>query len=48
MQNIGVVHKMEKDPNYKKQGGEVGLLNILEELPLEKLSNYIFFTTTRT
>jgi len=35
-------NKMEKDPNYKNKEEEVGLLKYLEELPSEKLSNYIF------
>ena len=34
--------KMESDPNYKNKEEEVGLLNYLEELPSEKLSNYLF------
>ncbi|MGW9687039.1 FG-GAP-like repeat-containing protein [Flagellimonas sp. 2504JD1-5] len=34
--------KMENDPNYKNKEEEVGLLNYLEELPSEKLSNYMF------
>ena len=34
--------KMENDPNYKNKEEEVGLLKYLEELPSEKLSNYIF------
>ena len=35
-------NKMENDPAYKDKEEEVGLLNYLEELPSEKLSNYIF------
>ena len=35
-------NKMENDPNYKNKEEEVGLLTYLEELPSEKLSNYIF------
>lgn len=35
-------NKMENDPNYKNKEEEVGLLKYLEELPSEKLSNYIF------
>ncbi|WP_420320020.1 VCBS repeat-containing protein [Flagellimonas sp.] len=34
--------KMENDPNYKNKEEEVGLLNYLNELPSEKLSNYMF------
>ncbi|MRI01478.1 hypothetical protein GH721_13120 [Kriegella sp. EG-1] len=34
--------KMESDPNYKNKEDEVELLNYLEELPSEKLSNYMF------
>ncbi|MEO9891537.1 VCBS repeat-containing protein [Aurantibacter sp.] len=34
--------KMESDPNYKDKEEEVELLNYLEELPSEKLSNYMF------
>jgi hypothetical protein len=34
--------KMESDPNYKGKEEEVGLLKYLEELPSEKLSNYMF------
>ena len=34
--------KMESDPNYKNKEEEVGLLSYLEELPSEKLSNYMF------
>ncbi|NNE78008.1 MAG: VCBS repeat-containing protein, partial [Pricia sp.] len=34
--------KMENDPNYKNKEEEVGLLNYLEQLPSEKLSNYMF------
>ncbi len=34
--------KMENDPNYKNKEEEVGLLKYLEELPSEKLSNYMF------
>ena len=34
--------KMENDPDYKNKEEEVGLLKYLEELPSEKLSNYIF------
>ncbi|WP_240938694.1 VCBS repeat-containing protein [Arenibacter sp. 6A1] len=34
--------KMENDPNYKNKEEEVGLLKYLEQLPSEKLSNYIF------
>ncbi len=35
-------NKMENDPNYKGKEEEVGLLKYLEELPSEKLSNYMF------
>jgi len=35
-------NKMENDPNYKNKEEEVGLLKYLEELPSEKLSNYMF------
>lgn len=35
-------NKMEKDPNYKNKEEEVELLKYLEELPSEKLSNYMF------
>ncbi|MFD0797253.1 VCBS repeat-containing protein [Maribacter chungangensis] len=34
--------KMENDPNYKNKEEEVGLLRYLEELPSEKLANYMF------
>lgn len=34
--------KMENDPNFKNKEEEVGLLNYLEKIPSEKLSNYIF------
>ncbi|MBX2816110.1 MAG: VCBS repeat-containing protein [Saprospiraceae bacterium] len=34
--------KLEKDPDYEGKEEEVGLLNILEELPSERLSNYMF------
>lgn len=34
--------KMENDPNYKNKEEEVGLLKYLEELPSEKLANYMF------
>ncbi len=34
--------KMENDPNYKNKEEEVKLLNYLDELPSEKLSNYMF------
>lgn len=34
--------KMENDPNYKNKEEEVELLNYLQELPSEKLSNYMF------
>lgn len=34
--------KMENDPNYKNKEEEVGLLNYLEKIPSEKLSNYLF------
>jgi len=34
--------KMENDPNYKNKEEEVELLKYLEELPSEKLSNYVF------
>ena len=34
--------KMENDPNYKNKEEEVELLNYLEEIPSEKLSNYMF------
>lgn len=34
--------KMESDPNYKNKEEEVGLLNYLNELPSEKLSNYMY------
>ena len=34
--------KMENDPNYKGKEEEVELLNYLEGLPSEKLSNYLF------
>ena len=34
--------KMEKDPNYQNKEEEVELLNYLEELPSEKLANYLF------
>ena len=34
--------KMEKDPDYQGKEEEVGLLNYLEQLPSEKLSNYMF------
>ena len=34
--------KMENDPDYKNKEEEVGLLRYLEELPSEKLSNYMF------
>ena len=34
--------KMENDPNYKNKEEEVELLKYLEELPSEKLSNYMF------
>ena len=34
--------KMESDPNYKGKEEEVELLKYLEELPSEKLSNYMF------
>ncbi len=34
--------KMENDPNYKNKEEEVGLLQYLEKLPSEKLSNYVF------
>jgi len=39
---------MEKDPNYKNKEERLGNLKYLEELPSEKLSNYIFQHTTRT
>lgn len=35
-------NKMETDPNYKNKEVEVGLLNYLNEMPSEKLSNYMF------
>ena len=35
-------NKMENDPKYKNKEEEVGLLKYLEELPSEKLSNYMF------
>ncbi|MCK0188734.1 VCBS repeat-containing protein [Arenibacter sp. F20364] len=35
-------NKMEKDPEYKDKEEEVGLLEYLEQLPSEKLSNYMF------
>lgn len=35
-------NKMENDPNYKNKEEEVELLKYLEELPSEKLSNYMF------
>jgi len=34
--------KMENDSNYTNKEEEVGLLSYLEELPSEKLSNYMF------
>ncbi len=34
--------KMENDPNYKNKEEEVGLLNYLEQLPSEKLRNFMF------
>ena len=34
--------KMENDPTYKNKEEEVKLLNYLEEIPSEKLSNYLF------
>jgi hypothetical protein len=34
--------KMEHDPAYKGKEEEVGLLNILQEIPSEKLANYMF------
>lgn len=34
--------KMENDPNYKNKEEEVKLLNYLEKIPSEKLSNYLF------
>lgn len=34
--------KMENDPDYKGKEEEVGLLNYLEQIPSEKLSNYMF------
>ena len=34
--------RMENDPNYKNKEEEVGLLSYLEQLPSEKLSNYMF------
>lgn len=34
--------KMESDPDYKGKEEEVGLLEYLEKVPSEKLSNYIF------
>ncbi len=34
--------KMENDPNYKNKEEEVKLLKYLEQLPSEKLSNYMF------
>lgn len=34
--------KMENDPNYKNKEEEVGLLNYLDKIPSEKLSNYLF------
>lgn len=34
--------KMENDPNYKNKEEEVELLKYLENLPSEKLSNYMF------
>lgn len=34
--------KMENDPNYKNKEEEVGLLKYLEELPSEKLANYMY------
>lgn len=34
--------KMENDPNYKNKEEEVGLLNYLNKLPSEKLSNYMY------
>lgn len=37
--------KMENDPNYKNKEEEVQLLKYLEELPSEKLSNYMFRNT---
>jgi len=35
-------NKMENDPEYKGKEEEVGLLKYLEQLPSEKLSNYMF------
>ncbi len=35
-------NKMENDPNFKNKEEEVELLKYLEELPSEKLSNYMF------
>ena len=35
-------NKMESDPDYKDKEEEVELLNYLEEMPSEKLSNYMF------
>ena len=34
--------KMENDPEYKGKEEEVELLNVLEELPSEKLNNFMF------
>ena len=34
--------KMENDPNYKNKEEEVGLLNYLNKIPSEKLSNYMY------
>lgn len=34
--------KMENDFNYKNKEEEVGLLNYLDKIFLEKLSNYLF------
>ncbi len=34
--------KMENDPDYKGKEEEVGLLEYLEKVPSEKLSNYLF------
>ena len=38
----GFFKKMESDPDYEGKEEQVGLLNILEEIPSEKLSNYMF------
>ncbi len=41
-QHKSFFNKMENDPDYKGKEDEVGLLNYLDQLPSEKLSNYMY------